>query len=184
MKTSCDLSVKRVPELENEDCSEISAVGNIQILKLPRLALFCSQICPGMAILNAYKKADELCGSDWAIVSGFHSLIERDCLDIFLKKHQPVIYCPARGLGRIPGKLRPAVGSGDALILTPFNAETKRMNKKLSIERNQFVANISHKIIFLHITKDGLLEKLAKKNNDKCLSNEVLWCPKAEMLDE
>jgi hypothetical protein len=33
-----------------------------------------------------------------AVISGFHTPVERECLRIFLRGSQPVVICPARGL--------------------------------------------------------------------------------------
>jgi len=35
------------------------------------------------------------------VISGFHSLVEQECLAVLLRGPQPVIVCPARGLARM-----------------------------------------------------------------------------------
>ena len=80
------------------------AIGNLDILEMNLLGFFCSVKCPGSVILKTYDLARELRDAEIAVISGFHSPIEKDCLDHLLKGTQPVAICPARGIEnmRIP----------------------------------------------------------------------------------
>ena len=63
---------------------------------------FCSARCPGEAILRAYDQAAHWRDTGRAVIGGFHSPMEKECLRILLRGPQPVIVCPARGLPALP----------------------------------------------------------------------------------
>ena len=77
------------------------AIGNLDILTTNLLSVFCSIRCPGSIILKTYDCMRLLRDFGVAVVSGFHSPIEKDCLDILLKGTQPIVICPARGISRM-----------------------------------------------------------------------------------
>ena len=143
-------------------------IGNPEILTLFKTALFCSGRCPGDAILAAYDRAQQWRKEGRCVISGFHSAIERECLNILLRGVQPVVICPARSIEnmRIPGIWRPAVAEGRVLMLSMFPASERRMTAKLSTQRNQMVAALADEVYFIHITPGGrsaqLLEQVSK----------------------
>lgn len=58
----------------------IAALGNLDILHRPKLALFCSIKCPGRLILRTYDLAQALRDAGEVVIGGFHSPMERECL--------------------------------------------------------------------------------------------------------
>ena len=64
--------------------SRITAIGNIGLLKGDTLALLCSKSCPGSLILKTYDIARDLRSKGTAVISGFHSPIEQEVLNILL----------------------------------------------------------------------------------------------------
>jgi hypothetical protein len=137
-------------------------LGDIQILKQPKTAFFCSNKCPGGVILRAYHAATLWRDEGRVIVSGFHSPVERDCLRILLRGTQPIIACPARTLAgfRIPIEWRPALDSGRMLLLSPFQANVRRTSARLAAQRNEFVASLADEAVFAHVTLGGLTDRL------------------------
>ena len=83
----------------------LSVLGDLAFLRRDKLGLFCSVKCPGDLILRAYDYAKRLRDDGVAVIGGFHSPVEQECLRILLRGTQPVIICPARSLGemRLPG---------------------------------------------------------------------------------
>ena len=91
----------------------LSALGNLDLLSLPKTALFCSARCPGSAILAAYDQAAIWRDSGRCIISGFHSPVEKECLQILLRGKQPIIICPARALPkRLPPEWQKPLADG------------------------------------------------------------------------
>ena len=83
---------------------QLSAFGNLNLLALPKTALFCSARCPGHAILSAYDQAARWRDAGRCIISGFHSPVEKECLRILLRGSQPIIICAARSLAKTSGR--------------------------------------------------------------------------------
>ena len=92
------------PQLTDTHAGSTDSIGNAAILERKKLALICSQKCPGDVILKTYDFARLVRGSGLAIVSGFHSPIEKDCLPILLRGPDPIIIVQAHRLStsRLP----------------------------------------------------------------------------------
>jgi hypothetical protein len=91
----------------------LSAIGNQALLTMPKTALFCSTRCPGRVILPTYDQAAKWRDAGRCVISGFHSPVEKECLQILLRGDAPVILCPARGmLERLPAQWAIAVAGG------------------------------------------------------------------------
>ena len=74
------------------------SIGSLDILGWQMLGLFYSVKCPGDLILRTYDLARALRDAGVPVISGFHTLIEKDCLDLLLRGGQPVALCPARSI--------------------------------------------------------------------------------------
>jgi predicted Rossmann fold nucleotide-binding protein DprA/Smf involved in DNA uptake len=141
----------------------LSALGNLDLLALPKTALFCSARCPGNAILAAYDQSAIWRDSGRCIISGFHSSVERECLRILLRGKQPIIICPARALPkRIPPEWRQPLADGRLLILSAFPDTETRVTVALAHRRNEIVAALADEAYFAHITPGGNTDLLAK----------------------
>ena len=112
----------------------ITAIGNLDILRNKTLAVFCSNKCPGSIIIKNYDLMRELREKCITVISGFHSVIEQECLNILLKGSQPIIYCPARSLEgmKIKPELKTSLEDGRLLILSPFERKHRRISTSLA----------------------------------------------------
>ena len=144
--------------------SELTALGNFDLLALSKTALFCSARCPGSVILAAYDQAALWRDAGRCIISGFHSPVEKECLRILLRGSQPIILCPARALPkRIPAEWHTPLAEGRLLILSGFAATEKRVTTELATRRNALVAALANDVCFAHITPGGQSELLTKR---------------------
>src|SRR5208283_3434015 len=144
---------------------KLTALGNLDLLALPKTALFCSARCPGSVILPTYDQAAKWRDTGRCVISGFHSPVEKECLHILLRGDAPVILCPARAmLERLPAQWAIAVASGRMLILSPFAATATRITAELAARRNESVAALADEIYIAHATPGGHLESLSRKN--------------------
>ncbi len=143
---------------------QLSALGNLDLLALPKTALFCSARCPGDAILRTYDQAARWRDADRCVISGFHSPIEKECLSIFLRGKPPIIICPARSLEKlsIPPGWKTPLNEGRLLILSCIFSPHHRVTAELATRRNQFVAALADEVWFAHIAPSGQTEQLAK----------------------
>jgi predicted Rossmann fold nucleotide-binding protein DprA/Smf involved in DNA uptake len=143
---------------------KLTALGNLDLLALPKTALFCSTRCPGSIILPTYDQAAKWRDAGRCVISGFHSPVEKECLQILLRGDAPVILCPARGmLERLPAQWAIAVASGRMLILSAFAATATRITAELAARRNEFVAALADEVYIAHATVGGHVEYLTRK---------------------
>ena len=151
--------------LGKEAPDRLWAIGNSELLELPKTALFCSSRCPGDAILKAMDQAQEWRDQGRCIISGFHSPIEKECLTILLRGWQPIIIFPARSLEnmRVPKDWKPAIEEGRLLLLSRFPVRERRMTAKLAKQRNQMVAALVDEAYFAYIRQGGRINNLSKQ---------------------
>jgi len=144
--------------------AELTTIGNLDLLALPKTGLFCSARCPGHVILSAYDQTARWRDAGRCIISGFHSPVEHECLRILLRGISPIILCPARSLlQRNPGEWRTALNAGRMLILSGFAASEKRITTELAIRRNALVAALADEVCFAHITPGGQSDSLTHR---------------------
>ncbi len=150
-------------QVATEGFSTVTVIGNPTLLQQPLLGLFSSVRCPGDAIVRAYDLARELRDAGVPTIGGFHSPMEKECLDLLLRGQQPVVVCPARSLNgmRTPSAWRPAVQEGRLLVASPFEAHHRRVTAELARQRNAFVAALSSAVLVLHAAPGGKTEQLA-----------------------
>src|SRR5208283_412501 len=108
---------------------QLSALGNLDLLALPKTALFCSARCPGQAILAPYDQAARWRDAGRCIIGGFHSPVEKECLRILLRGSQPIIICPARSLEkmRLTADWQKPLADGRLLILSCIAGKEHRI---------------------------------------------------------
>ncbi|MEW6490250.1 MAG: hypothetical protein AB1578_20370 [Thermodesulfobacteriota bacterium] len=132
---------------------ELWILGESTLLGHDLLGLFCSTRCPGDVVLRAYEAARALRDAGIPVIGGFHTPMEQECLELLLRGTQPVVWCPARGLPqprRLPQPKRDALAEGRLLILSPFAAKARRMTSELAERRNELVAEMAERLLFLH----------------------------------
>ena len=140
---------------------KLTALGNLDLLALPKTALFCSARCPGSVILPTYDQAAKWRDTGRCVISGFHSPVEKECLQILLRGSQPIIICPARALPqRVPPDWKKPLSAGRLLILSAFTATANRPPTELAARRNDFVAALADEVFIAHTTPGGHLETL------------------------
>ncbi len=94
------------------------------------------------------------------MISGFHSALEQDVLDILLKGKQPVILAAARGLPkRYSAEVRQAIDHGRLLVVSPFPDSVRRITADTSNTRNEFMLAIADRVVIGYMSEDGLLAR-------------------------
>lgn len=133
---------------------QLRALGNVDLLSLPSIALFCSARCPGHAILATYDQAVRWRDAGQCVISGFHSPVEKECLRILLRGKSPVIICLARGMLRNipsdPVDCRVAFDDGRLLLVSPFPDTVRRVTAETAKIRNRFVAALAATVAVAH----------------------------------
>lgn len=141
------------------------ALGNLDVLEHKPLALFCSVRCPGNLILKTYDLARTLRDKGVTVISGFHSPMEKECLNLLLRGNQPVIICPARRLSNthLPKKYAIPLQEERLLLLSPFEEKTKRVTVDTANVRNEFVAALAESVFVAYAAPGSKTEVFCKK---------------------
>jgi predicted Rossmann fold nucleotide-binding protein DprA/Smf involved in DNA uptake len=144
---------------------QIWALGDVAILQKPLLGLFCSVKCPGDLILRTYDLARALRDAGVPVVSGFHTPIEKDCLDLLLRGSQPVVVCPARSTQnmRLSKILKAGVEEKRVLFLSPFEEKLKRPTSESSLHRNHLVGILSAAVFVAYAEPGGRTEEFCSE---------------------
>ena len=157
---------------------DITAIGNLDILHNKTLAVFSSAKCPGAIILKTYDLMKKLREADITVISGFHSAMERECLNILLKGKQPMIICPARSIEgmRIRAEYKKPLKEERLLFLSPFPEEEKRISSERALRRNYFVAALATSIFIPYA---------APKSSTEMFCQEILkWGKQVYTIDD
>lgn len=134
------------------DIQQIWMIGNREILNRSLLGFFCSAKCPGDVILRTYDVARALRDGGVPVIGGFHSPMEKECLDLLLRGKQPIVICPARGIQRmrIPAAWRTPIEENRLLIASPFEEKYSRATVSLVEQRNKFCAALACDLFVTH----------------------------------
>jgi predicted Rossmann fold nucleotide-binding protein DprA/Smf involved in DNA uptake len=142
---------------------KLSVYGDISLLNSQLKALLCSRACPGEKIIEAIDLAQLWRAENRAVVSGFHTPVEKECLRIFLRGPQQLVICPARGIDpfQLPSDWQTKYQRGELLIISPFAPSIRRPTKETAEIRNRLVVDLATDTTIIHATRGGLLHRFA-----------------------
>src|SRR5438876_4920456 len=106
--------------------------GDVSLLDSRLNALLCSRACPGDKIIEAIDLAQRWRAENRAVISGFHTPVEKECLRIFLRGPRCIVICPARGLDpcQLLDDWQPKFKRGELLIESPVDSSILRPTKE------------------------------------------------------
>jgi len=140
-----------------------ASLGNIDLLKLPKIAFLCSRKVPASAVLKCYDWAIAQRETGNCVISGFHSQLEKDVFHYLLKGKQPIIIALARGLKeKLEPELQKPLDEGRLLIITPFEKTLKRVTEKTAATRNKMMIDLADSITVGFASAGGHLEEQLK----------------------
>ena len=138
--------------------------GNVLILDPSLTAFFCSVRCPGNLILKAYDLAQRWRAENQPVIGGFHSPVEKEVLKIMLRSTVPVCVVLARSLPkRIPTEFRRPLDEGRLLLVSTFDAKTKRATQETAAYRNQVVAALADKVFVAYAAPGSKTEAFCRE---------------------
>jgi predicted Rossmann fold nucleotide-binding protein DprA/Smf involved in DNA uptake len=113
-------------------------------------------------ILKTYDLARALRDAGVPVIGGFHTPMEKECLDILLRGTQPIIVCPARGLGniRLSQRMKKGVYEGRVLLLSIFEPSCRRATGNQADKRNDLVIALAGRVFVSHAAPGGKTEAL------------------------
>lgn len=144
---------------------QVTGIGDFAVLDQPLLGFCCSSKCPGDVILQIYDLARALRDAMIPVIGGFHSPMEKECLDLLLRGRQPIVICPARNVERmrVSKELRASVAMGRVLVVSPFGRRHCRITVQLAECRNLFAAALATEIFVGHAETQSKTEQFALK---------------------
>ena len=136
----------------------VCTLGVTDIAACRKTAFLCSRRYPAAAVLRIYDWAKAARSGGECILSGFHSALERDVLEILLRGSQPIILAAARGLPkRYSVDVKRAIDAGRLLVISPFQDSVKRITADTARYRNAFMLSIAECVVVGHMNPDGVL---------------------------
>jgi predicted Rossmann fold nucleotide-binding protein DprA/Smf involved in DNA uptake len=143
---------------------QFSASGNLELLKKPLTAFFCSVSCPGNLMLKALDWIGKARDEGVAMVSGFHSPVEQQALKVLLRGKQPIVVCPARSLTgmTLSADWEEAYKQNRLLLLSVAADSERRITAEIALARNRFVVALAERIIIAHAEPGSKTEALLR----------------------
>lgn len=141
----------------------METLGNISLLDRMKIGYFASGTIASLSVLPTLDWATEVARrEEVAIVSGFHSKMEREVLDFLLRGKCGIICVLARSIyKKIPDKYREAYNAGRVLFIAPFKTSATRTSRHLCQQRNEYAASISDSLVFSSLTPDSSLYRVS-----------------------
>ena len=97
---------------------------------------------------------------DSCIISGFQTKLEKDVLQLLLKRHIPVIIVLARRMYKeLPVEILSAIDGNEALILSL--SHLPRNSKQSALTRNKYIISIADNVVFGALDPSSSLASLA-----------------------
>lgn len=156
------ISGEVVQQVSLPQVGNLFALGGLELLQKPLLAVFSSVKCPAVLILKAHDTARELAASGQAVIGGFQSPAEKEMLTVLLRGPCPIVICPARGLEgmRIPAGWRPGLEAGQLLLVSAFPGSVKRPSEETVRARNRLMAQLASEVLVVHAEVGGKVSAL------------------------
>lgn len=133
--------------------------GNRDLLNRYLVAFFASRTSPPESIELARKWAYEIAQTDKVVISGFHSPIEREVLDVLLKEGCSVVITLGRSLyHRIPTHLQIAYNENRVLFVS-FKSYSRPSFSNSQL-RNWLTADLASEIAFAPFEDSSQLSTL------------------------
>lgn len=125
--------------------------GNKELLKQKKVGFLASRKISSLSILPTLDWALKISKQkDIAIVSGFHSKMERDVLKIFLQGECGIIVVLARGMyHKLPKQYEEAMSQNRLLIISYEKESVTRVSEATAHKRNDYVREIADEMMQL-----------------------------------
>ena len=149
----------------------MDVLGNLELLNCRKIGYFASSKIAILSVLPTLDWATEVAKrDDVAIVSGFHSKMEREVLDILLRGRCNIICVLARPIYKvIPGKYRNAYAQDRVLFISHNTSKSTMTSRHICQKRNEYIASISDELVFSSLTPESSLYNLISAHRPKTI---------------
>ena len=141
----------------------MQTLGNTELMKLHKVGYFASSKIASLSVLPTLDWAAEIAKcEDIAIVSGFHSKMEREVLDYLLRGRCGIICVLARSIYRkVPAKFKEPYNQNRVLFITEEKNPDVIMTGKYSArKRNQLVDSLADRLVFSSLSPNNSLASI------------------------
>ena len=137
----------------------MSSQGNRELLEGHLVAFFASRSVTSETERRCIAWAESICKTDYIVISGFHSPLEKKILKILLDHKHPVILFLGREIyKRIPDEYKLAIEEDRMLIESVRNYQRQSTNS--SQIRNWHVADIANEIYLTPFDANSMLSSM------------------------
>jgi len=159
-------------------------VGSVDSGHLPSVALAVSVHCPASVVEITLALVWELTTARVVFVGGFHSPIERRCLDAIIVAGGKAVVCLARTLTDLRiARIWQLPLKEDKLVLVSISAPAQKRATRESVRvRNQCVLGLTDSLLIPHATPGGKAEALCREGIE---AGKPVWavdCPTSRNL--
>lgn len=149
----------------------LSYLGNQELLKKHKIGFLASRKISTPTVLPTLDWATEIAKrKDVAVVSGFHSPLERNVLKFLLRGSCSLIIVLHRGLYKIiPSNLRDAFDANRILFITQEKDNVHRGDEASCHRRNGYVKSISDELKLINMKSETAVQSQAQ-NHDELLT--------------
>ena len=149
----------------------INHIGNMELLEEQKTAFLCSSKTTSRNIIESFDWVTHM-STDACVISGFQTKLEKDVLQLLLKRHIPIIIVLARKMYKnLPPEIMDAIERNEALVLSISNLS--RNTKESAWKRNKFVMEQAADIIFGALDTNSSLYSLAQLYQNKIAKSPV-----------
>ncbi|MBR1871361.1 MAG: hypothetical protein IJ802_06000 [Kiritimatiellae bacterium] len=142
----------------------LQMVGNATLLDLRKTAFLSSRRTSSAAALKCHEWALDVRNSAQCVITGAQSALEKHVFTLLLAGSQPLILVLARALWQeIPAYLRPAIGSGRLLAISPIASTATRVTQESALARNRYIIREANEIVFGSLDESGSLASLLRE---------------------
>ncbi len=141
----------------------MESIGNTSLLNRRKIGFLAGSKISPLSVLPTLDWASVVAsGEDIVIVSGFHSNLEREVLDILLKGRCGIICVLARPIYKvIPAKFLDAYAQDRVLFISHNTYKSTMPSRHLCQKRNEYIASISDELVFTSLTPESSLYPLS-----------------------
>lgn len=140
-------------------------LGNTALLDKHRIGYLSGSKIETLSVLPTLDWALEISSrEDIAVVSGFHSCLERQTLDTLLSGKCGIICVLGRGMyKKIPRLWQSAYDEGRLLFISLEKENITRTSRQTSRRRNEYIASIADELIVASLTPESSLNEIIEK---------------------
>lgn len=138
----------------------MESIGNSSLFDRRKIGFLAGSKIAPLSVLHTLDWASVIATrEDVAVISGFHSQLERQVLDLLLKGKCGIICVLARSFySKFPAEFKSAFDHGRVLFIT--DEKQKRVTKESAYRRNKHIVSLSDELVTPIISVDSSISTI------------------------